>query len=239
MEVSGNRDKKFDKSIIDNLLLVLWFGSLWGAVEALIGGLLHTLLPPTIPGKIMIVLATGMMAWSFKKTGKFWIPVAIALVAAPLKLFSAVVFLLPVNAPAVLNPAFAILAQGVGFSLVCLVVTRIPAPKWGRYLAVGAGAGTIYSFVFVGIVSGVGLFVYPPMEVIKELGTKFPYWAQSTGGLINFARTSLPYSTIMAGIGATLVGLLPVNMYPRTDKKILVSGSVLWLTIFFVSSWLI
>ncbi len=239
MEVNGNGNKNNDKSATDYLLLILWFGTLWGAVEALIGGLLHALLPPTIPGKVMIVLATGLMAWSLKKTDKFWAPFAIAMVAAPLKLFSAVVFTLPVNAPAVLNPAFAILAEGLGFSVVYVIFSKVPAPKWAKYLGVGAGAGTIYSFVFVGIVSGIGLSIYPPMEVIKELGTKFPRWAQTTSGLINFAKTSLPYSTIMAGIGSTLVGLLPVNLYPGTNRKVLASGSALWLTIFFVSSWLI
>lgn len=235
---SGENGPK-NKSTLDFLLLVLWFGSLWGAVEALIGGVLHATLPPTIPGKVMIVLATGLMAWSLKKTDKTWMPFAIALIAAPLKLFSAVVFSLPINAPAVLNPAFAILAEGVGFALVYAAASQLPAPKWTKFLVSGAGAGTIYSFVFVGIVSGIGLSVYPPMEVINELGTKFPRWAQSTSGLINFAKTSLPYSTIMAGVGAFLVGILPANIYPRLNRKVLLSGSAIWLTIFFVSSWLI
>jgi len=232
------RDKIDLKNRISLLLLVLWFGSLWGAIEALFGGLLHSLLPPTVPGKIMIVLATGMMAWSLRNTGKWWAPIAIALVAAPLKLFSAVVFMLPVNAPAVLNPALGIFAEGVGFSLVYALFSKLPAPKWAKFVAVGAGAGTIYSFVFVGTVVGIGLSVYPPMEVIKELGTKFPYWAKSTGGLINFAKTSLPYSTIMAGIGSALVVILPLKNHPRLNPRLLLSGSAVWLTIFFVSSWL-
>lgn len=223
---------------VNLLLLVLWFGTLWGAAEALIGGLLHSLLPPTVPGKIMIVAATGIMAWALRKTGKWWGPVAIAMVAAPLKLFSAVVFVLPITAPVVLNPALGIFAEGIGFSLVYLVLCRLPAPEWPKFVAIGAGAGAIYSFVFVGTVVGIGLSVYPPMEVIKELGTKFPYWAKSTGGLISFAKTSLPYSAIMAGIGSGLVAILPARTYPKLNPKVLLSGSALWLTIFFVSAWL-
>jgi len=220
------------------LLLVIWFGSLWGAAEALIGGLLHSLLPPTVPGKIMIVAATGIMAWALRKTGKWWAPVGIAMVAAPLKLFSAVVFVLPITAPVVLNPALGIFAEGIGFSLIYLLFCGLPVARWAKFVAIGAGAGAIYSFVFVGTVVGIGLSVYPPMEVIKELGTKFPYWARSTSGLINFAKTSLPYSAIMAGIGSALVVVLPAKTYPRLNPKGLLSGSALWLTIFFVSSWL-
>ncbi len=224
---------------INLLLLVLWFGSLWGAVEALIGGLLHYILPPTIPGKFMIFMAIGIMAWSYKKTGKPWMPVAIALIAAPLKLFSAVVFQMPVNAPVILNPVFGILSQGLGFSLVALIVHKLTLPKSVKFLTAGAGAGATYSFIFAGLVAGVGLAVYPPMEVIKELGTKFPYWARSFSGLVSFGSTSLIYSVIAAGIGGLSVSFLPFKEYPKLKPGALASGSALWLTIFFVSSWLI
>lgn len=224
---------------INLLLLVLWFGSLWGAVEALIGGLLHYILPPTIPGKFMIFMAIGIMAWSYKKTGKPWMPVAIALIAAPLKLFSAVVFQMPVNAPVILNPVFGILSQGLGFSLVALIVHKLTLPKSVKFLTAGAGAGATYSFIFAGLVAGVGLAVYPSMEVIKELGTKFPYWARSFSGLVSFGSTSLIYSVIAAGIGGFSVSFLPFKEYPKLKPGALASGSALWLTIFFVSSWLI
>lgn len=224
---------------INTLLLVLWFGSLWGAVEALVGGLLHYVLPPTVPGKILIVIAFGIMAWSLKKTGKPWMPLAISLIAGPLKLFSAVLFQLPVNAPAILNPVFGILSQGLGFTLVALAIYKIPLPKLTKYLAIGAGAGAIYSFIFIGLVKGPGMALYPPNEIINELGLKFPKWAKSVSGMIGHASSSLPYSAIAAGLGSLLVGVLPARVYPKLKPEILASGSVLWLTIFFVSSWLI
>lgn len=239
LDLLSDNQSGIKDNTINLLLLVLWFGSLWGAVEALIGGVLHYILPPTIPGKFMIFLAIGIMAWSYKKTGKPWMPVAIALIAAPLKLFSAVVFQMPVNAPVILNPAFAILAQGLGFSLVALMVHKLTLPKSVKFLTAGAGAGASYSFIFAGLVAGVGLSLYPPMEVINELGTKFPYWAKSFSGLINFGSSSLIYSVIAAGIGGLTVGLLPFKVYPKLKPGTLASGSALWLTIFFVSSWLI
>lgn len=224
---------------INTLLLILWFGTLWGAVEALIGGYLHYFLPKTVPGKIMILLAFGIMAWSLRKTGKPWMPVAISFVAAPLKLFSAVLFSLPVNAPAILNPVFGILSQGLAFTLIGLAVYKLPLSRPGKYLAIGAGAGAIYSFIFIGLVSGPGMALYLPMETIRELGTKFPKWAKTISGLIGFARSSLPYSAIAAGLGSLIVGVLPVSFHPKLKPKILASGSMLWLTIFFISSWLI
>ncbi len=239
--MDGLSEKQTDLNIfsLNTLLLVLWFGSLWGAVEALIGGVLHYVLPPTVPGKFMILMATGIMAWAYKKSGKPWMPLAIALIAAPLKLFSAVVFQLPLNAPAILNPVFGILSQGLGFALVALAVHKVTMPKPVKYLTIGAGAGAIYSFVFIGLVAGPGLVLYPSMEVIKELGTKFPGWARSASGLISFATTSVTYSAIAAGLGGLLVSLLPFKVYPGLKPRTLLSGSVVWLTIFFVSSWLI
>lgn len=220
------------------LLLTLWFGALWGAVEALVGGFLHYVLPPTVPGKFMIVIATGLMAWSLKKTGKPWMPLAMAMIAAPLKLFSGVVFSLPLNAPAVLNPVFGILSQGLGFTIVAFAIYRLPVHKYAKYLGIGAGAGAIYSFVFIGLVAGPGLALFPPMEVvINELGSKFPGWATSVSGLLGFASSSLPYSAIAGGLGGVLVGALPFDIYPKVKPKALFSGSMLWLTIFFVASW--
>ena len=236
MDSFGGNQKNLKDFSLNILLLVLWFGTLWGAVEALIGGLLHYFLPPTVPGKIMIVIATGLMAWSLRKTGKVWMPLAISLVAAPLKLFSGVVFSLPLNAPAILNPVFGILSQGLGFTIVALAIYKVSMPKPAKYLAVGAGAGAIYSFVFIGLVVGPGMALYLPMEAIKELGTKFPGWARSVPGLMGFARSSLPYSAIVAGLGGLLAGVLPFNVYPEVKPKLLLAGSALWVTIFFVSS---
>jgi len=196
---------------IDVLLIVLLFGSLWGAVEALFGGLLHVILPPTYQGKIMIALAMGLMAIAVRQTRKPRIPLGMALIAAPLKLFSAVVFTLPVSAPAILNPVFSILAQGAAFALFATVVEgrRWPAPL--RLALAGTGAGALQSLLFAGLVRGPGHLLYLPLSAIKELGTKFPYWSSSLSGIGHFLSTSVPYSAFAAGVAAMLVGLIPVR----------------------------
>lgn len=220
------------------LLTLLWFGALWGAVEALFGGLLHILLPPTYPGKVMMGLAMGLMAYAVRRTGKPWIPLGMALIAAPLKLFSAVVFALPVSAPEVINPAFAILAQGAAFALVAVALQRRPVAVPLRFGLIGAGAGALQSLLFVGLVRGPGLWIYPPLNVLQELGTKFPSWALSASGIASYLSISIPYSALAGGIAALTVGSAPLRA--RTYRPMsLLAGAALCLVIFFLASWFI
>ncbi len=220
------------------LLTLLWFGVLWGAVEALFGGLLHHLLPPRYPGKVMIALAVGLMAYAVRRTGKPWIPLGMALIAAPLKLFSAVVFALPVSAPVVMNPAFAILAQGAAFALVAGVLQRRPVAVPLRFGLIGAGAGALQSLLFVGLVRGPGLWIYPPLTVLQELGTKFPSWALSASGIASFLSVSVPYSALAGGVGALAVGSAPLRARAYRPAFLL-AGTALCLVIFFLASWFI
>jgi len=221
------------------LLFLLWFGTLWGACEALIGGLLHNLLAPTYPGKIMIALAMGLLALAVRRTGKPWIPLGMAFVAAPLKLFSAVVFSLPVSAPAVLNPAFSILAQGAAFSLAALALNRSSLSRPLRFALIGAGAGALQSLIFVGLVRGPGLWLYPSMQVIQALGTKFPKWVLSSAGIGGFLALSIPYSILAAGLATLAIGSIPVQTRKAHRPALLLAGACLCLAIYFLSSWLI
>ncbi len=221
------------------LLTILWFGALWGAVEALLGGLLHSILPPTYPGKIMIALAMGLMAFAVRRTGRPWVPLGMALIAAPLKLFSAVVFALPVCAPAVLNPVFSILAQGAAFALFAVVIYRLPLGVPLRFGLVGASAGVLQSLLYVGMVRGPGLWLYPPLVVLKELGAKFPYWVLSAGGIGHFLSVSVPYSALAAGIAALAVGFAPLRTRISYRPAFLLAGAALCLVIFFLVSWFI
>ncbi len=221
------------------LLTLLWFGALWGACEALFGGLLHFVLPPTYPGKIMIGLAMGLMAFAVRRTGRPWMPLGMALVAAPLKLFSAVVFALPVCAPAVLNPAFAILAQGAAFAVIGVALSRLPLTRPLRFGLVGASAGAMQSLLYVGLVRGPGLWLYPPLQTLQELGTKFPYWSLSLTKIGSFLSVSIPYGVLAAGVAALAVGCAPLRLRARIRPALLVAGIVVCLAAFFLSSWLI
>lgn len=224
---------------INTLLILLLFGSLWGVVEALFGGLLHVILPPTYQGKIMIALAIALMAIAVRQTRKPWIPLGMALIAAPLKLFSAVVFTLPVSAPAILNPVFSILAQGAAFAVFAIAVEgrRWPAPL--RLALAGIGAGALQSLLFAGLVRGPGHLLYLPLAAIEKLGTKFPYWSMSASGIGNFLSTSVPYSALAAGVAGIVIGLIPFRLHKSFRPAFVLAGSALCLGIFFLASWFI
>ena len=224
---------------INTLLIVLFFGSLWGVVEALFGGLLHVILPPTYQGKIMIALAMALMAIAVRQTRKPWIPFGMALIAAPLKLFSAVVFSLPVSAPAILNPVFSILAQGAAFALLAMVVEGRHWPVTLRLAVAGTGAGALQSLLFAGLVRGAGHLLYLPLTAIRELGTKFPYWSLSLSGIGNFLSASVPYSALAAGVAGIIIGLIPLRARTGFRPAFVLAGSALCLGIFFLASWFI
>ena len=211
------------------LVSLLWFGTLWGACEALFGGLLHLVLPPTYPGKIMIGLAVGLMAFAVRRTGRPWMPLGMALMAAPLKLFSAVVFALPVSAPAVLNPAFSILAQGAAFVLIAVFLTRLPLARPLRFGFVGVGTGVLQSLLYVGLVRGPGLWLYPSVSVLNDLGTKFPQWSLSLADIGRFLSTSIPYAVLAAGVAALAVGWVPLRIRARSRPALLVTGTAVCL----------
>ena len=222
-----------------SLLVVLWFGSLWGACEALLGGLLHSYLPPTVPGKFMIAVAVGLMAFAIRRTGRPWIPLGMALVASPLKLFSAVVFSLPVCAPAVLNPAFSILAQGVAVALFAVALDRLRLSRPLRFALVGAGGGALQSLLYVVLVRGPGLWLYPSLETLQELGTKFPHWVTSLPRIWSFLSASIPYSVLAAGAAALTIGCAPLHTRVQLRPAVLIVGTLLCLATFFLSSWLV
>ena len=221
------------------LLAVLFYGTCWGALEASFGGLLHIVLPATYQGRIMVAFAAALMTFAARKTGKPWIPMGMALIAAPLKLFSAVIYSLPVTAPTILNPAFSILAQGASFATIMLIFQQNVMKTSLRFFLIGAAAGGVQSLFFVGLVRGPGLLIYPPLTTLQEIGTKFPHWVLSLQGIGSFLTTSIPYSALFAGIGAMAMVWVARSRNITARRSFMLPGTALCLAIFFLSSWLI
>ncbi len=191
------------------LLTVLWFGTIWGALEAVVGGVLHLALPPTVPGRVMIVIAVMLMAYAVDRTDRLWMPAAMGLVAAPLKLLTAAMLSLPVTAPAVLNPAFAILAEGLAFTVIAFAFVRLPIGRPVRLAVVGLLAGGLQILVYALVVRSIGLAVYPPQDVLTALGTKYPTWAASAHGTRLYLEGMLAYAVAAGTIGGLAAGLRP------------------------------
>lgn len=98
------------------LFTVLFFGGLWGLVEATLGYVLHLMPLQTISGTILFPAGLYFMIRGMKVSGRISAVPAIAMVAAAVKLFS--VALPFVAFRFVRNPALAILTEGVLAALV-------------------------------------------------------------------------------------------------------------------------
>jgi hypothetical protein len=102
----------------NDLLLILFWGSLWGIAEATIGLALHiaAIALPGLPGFLMFPVAFYFMKKVFDATGKTSSVFYVSVLAALIKLSD---FLLPVSmAIRIINPALSILLEGLAVSLV-------------------------------------------------------------------------------------------------------------------------
>jgi hypothetical protein len=102
-----------------DMLLILFWGSLWGIAEATAGLVLHmaAIAFPGVPGFFMFPIAFYFMKKAYDSTGKASSIFSVSLVAALIKLSD---FLLPVSmAIRIINPALSILMEGLA---VCLVI---------------------------------------------------------------------------------------------------------------------
>jgi hypothetical protein len=132
---------------------ILVFGSVWGLVEATLGGALH-LIHFTYKGAITGGIAMAIMA-AFVVTYRrprlvFWLGV----IAALFKPLSAVIYGQPVFAPFVVNPASAILLEGLAFSLVVSLLYKGFESSIKTRIGVGVAAGYL-SFILFGVLASV------------------------------------------------------------------------------------
>jgi hypothetical protein len=232
MPADTNRRGRFR----DGLLVILFLGSLWGAVEAVVGGALHHLLPPTYPGHVMLAVAMALLAYAVRKTGAPWVPLGMALVAAPLKLTSGLVYALPATAPEVLNPALAILGEGAAVAALSALLWRADRP--GRLVPIAALAAVFQAMVWVGLVRWVGMALYPPGDVLAALGAKLaPGWAMSLTGMAGVAFGAAPIHLAEGLIGGAVAATLPRPRPVQARPLRLAAGTALCLAICFVASW--
>lgn len=220
----------------DGLLAILFLGSLWGALEAVVGGVLHRVLPPTAPGHIMLALAMGILVYAVRLTKRPAVPVAMALVAAPLKLASGALFALPIAAPEVLNPAMAILAQGLAISVLAALLWR--PDRVTTLIPVAAGAAMLQWVIWVALVRWPGMALYPSDAALAALGAKLaPAWASTLVGIAGIAPRVLSAS-LVAGLAAGAVATaLPSRGLLALRPRALAAGTVVCLAVFVGASW--
>ncbi len=128
---------------------ILVFGSIWGLLEATLGGFLNLIIFPN-KGAIMSGIGAAVMASSLAIYRKPAMLPGIGIVAASFKWLNAWLLFVPPLAVQIINPAMAIFLESLAFGLVAaFLMNRIT-----KNLFVGTGAG-----VLVGLMSAIA-YVY-------------------------------------------------------------------------------
>jgi hypothetical protein len=105
------------------LIGILVFGSIWGLLEATLGGVMHLINFPNtgaiMGGVGMIIMATALAY--YRKPAML---TGIGVVAASFKLLNVWLLLIPVNVPHIINPIAAIILEAMAFSLVAIFLVK-------------------------------------------------------------------------------------------------------------------
>jgi hypothetical protein len=157
MQVS-NKIKTLSGSgtILRVVIGILVFGSIWGLVEATLGGALHLIhfaYKGAITGGIgMALMATFVVIYRRPRL-VFWTGV----IAALFKPLSAVIYGQPIFSPFVVNPASAILLEALAFTLVVSLLFKGFESSIKTRIAAGISAGYLSAILYAILASAVGM----------------------------------------------------------------------------------
>jgi len=119
---------------------ILIFGSIWGFLEATLGGFFNMIIFPN-KGAIMGGIGVAIMGTALAIYRKPSMLPAIGVVAASFKLLNVWIFV-PVSYVHIINPAMAIILESVAFGVVAVFLTD----KITKNSLVGAGSGALVGF---------------------------------------------------------------------------------------------
>ena len=138
------------------MLGILVFGSVWGLVEATLGGALHLVhfgYKGAITGGVGMAIMAAFVATYRQPKLVFWLGV----IAALFKLLSALIYGQPVFAPFVVNPASAIILEALGFALVVSLLFKHFESSVKTRIGAGVAAGYLSIILYAVAASALGL----------------------------------------------------------------------------------
>jgi len=142
--------------ILRAVIGIVVFGSVWGLVEATLGGALHLIhfaYKGAITGGIAMAIMAAFVVTYRRPKLVFWLGV----VAALFKPLSAVIYGQPVFAPFVVNPASAILLEALAFTLVVSLLFKGFESSIKMRIAAGISAGYLSAILYAILASAVGM----------------------------------------------------------------------------------
>ena len=136
-EVNQNRLGNLP-GLVRLIIAILVFGSIWGFLEATLGGFLHMIIFPN-KGAIMSGIGIAVMASALAIYRKPGMLPGIGIVAASFKLLDVWLFSLPAGSIHIINPAMAIIFESLAFGLVAAFIMN----RMARNAFIGIGAGAL------------------------------------------------------------------------------------------------
>jgi hypothetical protein len=157
-------------SILRVVIGILVFGSVWGLVEATLGGSLH-LIHFTYKGAItggfgMAVMATFVVIYRRPR-----LVFCIGVIAALFKPLSALIYGQPIFSPFVVNPASAILLEALSFSLVVSLLFKGFESSIKARIGAGVAAGYLSILLYAILASAAGMGKWASWGLAERLSS--------------------------------------------------------------------
>jgi len=140
------------QGVVHLIIGILVFGSIWGFLEATLGGFFNLIILPN-KGAIMGAIGMAIMGASLAIYRKPYMLPGIGIVAASFKWLNAWLLFVPPSAVQIINPAMAIVMESLAFSLVVVfLMKRIEKNVYvGVWAAVLAGFMSATAYVYFAV----------------------------------------------------------------------------------------
>lgn len=166
-------------------MTVIFLGSLWGFIEATLGGFLHMIHFP-LTGSILGPVGFALLFMASRRGVKTQGLMTITFIAASFKFFDVFLFNLAPVRPEILNPAQAIVMQGLAFSLFANLLQRGTfRSKVQASVSMTLISATLFNFISYFAVSNVAPALRDSMTT---LGVNLPFACVAT--ILLFELTS-------------------------------------------------
>jgi len=180
-------------NILSALIGVIVLGSIWGLLEATLGGFLHLIHFP-YKGAIMGGIGMSIMATFVATHRRPSFVIGIGLITALFKPLSALIYGMPAFAPFVVNPATAILLEALALGLVVSLLFKGFQSNVKMRIAAAVSAGYLAVILYAILASVVGMGNWPLMGLTEKFILIF-----SNGTGIAIIGTGLLLLGYMAG----------------------------------------
>ena len=217
----GTLDKQRDLTRL--IVGVAVFGSIWGLLEATLGGFLHLIIFPN-KGAIMAGIGMAIMGSALVIYKKPSMLPFIGFVAASFKLLDVWFFALSPTSIYIVNPAMAIIFESVVFSLAAAFLMK----KMAKNTSIGIGVGALVGLVSAAIWVYFAIYVMNAPAYARVVFTAKEFIANQ--GIVQavFCGVFLPLGYMIGGKLATKTSPLLVSRvrYYATSVAII---SVSWV----------